>query len=209
MTMLNTSKLKSLALAAAVSIFPLSLHASPKVSAPAPAFTGKTAAGETVDLASLKGKKVVLEWTNKDCPYVRKHYGTDNMQSLQGESKADHDVVWISVISSAPGTQGYLEPNEALANVTETKAKPDHVILDPEGTIGRAYGAVTTPHMYIIDEQGTLRFMGGIDDKPSSNWETVKGAKNYVRAALDDLAAGGEVKDAVTRPYGCSVKYGS
>jgi len=209
MTMLNTSKLKSLALAAAVSILPLSLHASPKVSAPAPAFTGKTAAGETVDLASLKGKKVVLEWTNKDCPYVRKHYGTDNMQSLQGESKADHDVVWISVISSAPGTQGYLEPNEALANVTETKAKPDHVILDPEGTIGRAYGAVTTPHMYIIDEQGTLRFMGGIDDKPSSNWETVKGAKNYVRAALDDLAAGGEVKDAVTRPYGCSVKYGS
>ncbi len=209
MTMLNTSKLKTLALAAAVSILPLSLHASPKVSAPAPAFTGKTAAGETVDLSQLKGKKVVLEWTNKDCPYVRKHYGTDNMQSLQGESKADHDVVWISVISSAPGTQGYLEPNEALANVTETKAKPDHVILDPSGTIGRAYGAVTTPHMYIIDEQGTLRFMGGIDDKPSSNWETVKGAKNYVRAALDDLAAGGEVKEAVTRPYGCSVKYGS
>lgn len=209
MNMLNTSTLKNLALAAAVTVLPLGAHASPKVSTPAPQFTGKTATGETVDLSQLKGKKVVLEWTNKDCPYVRKHYGTDNMQALQGESKTDHDVVWISVISSAPGTQGYLEPNEALANVSETKAKPDHVILDPSGTIGRAYGAVTTPHMYVIDEQGTLRFMGGIDDKPSSNWETVKGARNYVRAALDDLAQGGDVKDAVTRPYGCSVKYGS
>lgn len=209
MNMLNTSTIKTLTLAAAVTLLPLGLHAAPKVAAPAPEFTGKTAAGETVDLGALKGKKVILEWTNKDCPYVRKHYGTENMQGLQAESKSEHDVVWISVISSAPGTQGYLEPQEALANVDETKAKPDHVILDPEGTIGRAYGAVTTPHMYVIDEQGTLRFMGGIDDKPSANWETVKSAKNYVRAALDDLAAGGEVKEAVTRPYGCSVKYGS
>lgn len=207
--MLKTSTIKTLAFAAAVTMLPFAAGAAPKVSAPAPAFTGKTAAGETVDLSQLKGKKVVLEWTNKDCPYVRKHYGTDNMQALQGESKSDHDVVWISVISSAPGTQGYLEPKEALDHVSEAKARPDHVILDPSGTIGRAYGAVTTPHMYVIDEQGTLRFMGGIDDKPSSNWETVKGAKNYVRNALDDLAQGKDVADAVTRPYGCSVKYGS
>ncbi len=207
--MLNTSFYKTIALAAAVAVLPFAADAKPQISAAAPAFTGKTATGGTVDLGDLKGKKVILEWTNKDCPYVRKHYGTANMQDLQRESKAEHDVVWISVISSAPGTQGYLEPMEALAEVKDTKASPDHVILDPDGTIGRAYGAVTTPHMYVIDEQGMLRFMGGIDNKPSSNWDTVKGAKNYVRAALDDLAAGGEVREASTRPYGCSVKYGS
>ena len=196
--------------AAALIALPLSdASASPDVGKAAPTFTGKTADGRTVSLAELKGKTVVLEWTNKDCPYVRKHYGTMNMQHLQTESKVDHEVVWLSVISSSPGTQGYLEPKEALAHIEETGANPDGMILDPDGTIGKAYGAVTTPHMYVIDASGTLAFKGGIDDKPSTNWETVKTAKNYVRAALDDMAAGKTVADPATRPYGCSIKYGS
>jgi len=212
--MLNTSFLKSavssLALAAAVTLAVApSAYAKPKVGAPAPSFSGMTADGKTVSLDDLKGKTVVLEWTNKDCPYVRKHYGTENMQTLQRESKSDHGVMWVSVISSAPGTQGYLEPDEARANVSETKAAPDHVVLDSKGAVGRAYAAVTTPHMFIIDAEGTLRFMGGIDNMPSADWGTVKGAKNYVRAALDDMSAGRDVAEAVTRPYGCSVKYGS
>jgi len=212
--MLNTSFLKSfvpsMVLAAAVSLAVApTAYAKPKVGAPAPSFSGVTADGKTVSLDDLKGKAVVLEWTNKDCPYVRKHYGTDNMQTLQRESKADHGVTWVSVISSAPGTQGYLEAGEARANVSETKAAPDHVVLDAKGTVGRAYGAVTTPHMFVIDAEGTLRFMGGIDNMPSADWGTVKGARNYVRAALDDMAAGRDVAEAVTRPYGCSVKYGS
>ena len=111
------------------------------------------------------------------------------------------------MISSAPDTQGYVEGPEALANVKATGAKPDHVILDPDGIIGLAYGAQTTPHMYIIDGTSMLRFMGGIDDKPSSNWETVKGANNHVQAALSDLAAGRPGSQPATRPYGCSVKY--
>lgn len=184
-------------------------YAKPEIGKPAPAFEGITATGEKVSLADLRGKTVVLEWTNKDCPYVRKHYGTENMQALQRDARSQFGVTWVSVISSAPGTQGYLEPAEALANIDATKAAPDHLVLDPQGTIGRAYAAQTTPHMYIIGADGMLRFMGGIDDNPSSNWESVKGANNYVRAALGDLAAGQAIKQPVTRPYGCSVKYGS
>lgn len=197
-------------LTAALVALPLThAFAKPEVGKPAPGFEGMTATGEKVTLADLRGKTVVLEWTNKDCPYVRKHYGTENMQALQRDAKSQFGVTWVSVISSAPGTQGYLDPAEALANIDATKAAPDHLVLDPAGTIGHAYAAQTTPHMYIIDADGTLKFMGGIDDKPSSNWESVKGANNYVRAALGDLAAGREVKQPVTRPYGCSVKYGS
>lgn len=209
MSKMKISLTKTFLAAALIALPAAAAQAQPAVGKPAPAFTGKTADGRTVELAALKGKTVVLEWTNKDCPYVRKHYGTKNMQALQTESKGDHDVVWLSVISSAPGTQGYLEPDEALANVAETEARPDGVILDPDGTIGKAYGAIVTPHMYVIDASGTLAFMGGIDDKPTSRWESVKTAKNYVRAALDDMAAGNPVAEAVTRPYGCSVKYGS
>lgn len=181
--------------------------AEPQVGQPAPVFTGATASGGSLDLAALKGKTVVLEWTNKDCPYVGKHYGTNNMQKLQKRMKSQHGVTWVSIISSAPGRQGYLEPDQALANVKETAAAPDHIVLDAKGAIGQAYGAVTTPHMYIIDGQGVLRFKGGIDDKPTANWKSVEGAHNYVEAALADLAAGRAVKQAETRPYGCSVKY--
>ena len=200
--------LAAAAFAAAIAFLPLGgADAKPQVGAAAPAFNGETASGDTVALSGLKGKTVVLEWTNKDCPFVRKHYETGNMQTLQKESKSDHDVVWVSIISSAPGEQGYLEPAEALANIEDTKAAPDHLILDPKGTIGMSYGAVTTPHMYIIDPNGNLAFMGGIDDNSSSRHSTVEDAKNYLRAALDDMAAGRAVAQAVTRPYGCSVKY--
>ena len=198
----------SLAAALVALLAPLAI-AAPEVGKPAPAFTGTTADGKTLALADLAGRTVVLEWTNKDCPYVRKHYGTENMQALQRDARERFDVVWLSVITSPPGEQGYLVADDALAHVAEVKAAPSHVILDPEGTIGRAYGAVTTPQMFVIDGTGMLRFMGGIDDKPSSNWATVEGATNYVRAALEDLAAGRAVAEPVTRPYGCSVKYAS
>jgi len=181
--------------------------ARPEIGSPAPSFEGRTAAEASIDLAALRGKKVVLEWTNKDCPYVGKHYGTGNMQALQNKAKVEHGVTWVSIISSAPGRQRYLEPDEALANVKETKAAPDHVVLDPKGVIGQAYGARTTPQMFVIDEAGVLRYMGGIDDKPSSSWKSVEGAHNHVAAALGDLAAGRAVANPVTRPYGCSVKY--
>jgi len=195
-------------LAAALFFLPvLAAQAKPQVGAPAPDFSGVTAGGETIKLGDLKGKTVVLEWTNKDCPYVRKHYETGNMQSLQRESKSDHGVVWVSVISSAPGRQGHLAPKEALDNIAATAAAPDYLVLDPTGEIGQSYGAVTTPHMYVIDPKGTLVFMGGIDDNPSSRHSSIEGARNHVRAALDDMAAGRKVAEAVTRPYGCSVKY--
>ena len=199
--------LKAAAFAAAIALLPAAAAAKPQVGTTAPAFDGVTADGKSIKLSALKGKTVVLEWTNRDCPFVRKHYETGNMQMLQKESKSDHDVVWVSIISSAPGRQGHLEPKEALDNIAETDAAPDHLVLDPKGDIGRSYGAVTTPHMYIINPEGALVFMGGIDDNPSSRHSSVKGAKNYVRAALDDMAAGRRIAQAVTRPYGCSVKY--
>ncbi|MGE0746560.1 MAG: redoxin domain-containing protein [Rhodospirillales bacterium] len=200
--------LAACAVAAALALLPVSpAAAKPEVGKPAPAFTGMTAEGRTVNLSSLKGRTVVLEWTNKDCPYVRKHYGTQNMQALQKDAKAQYGVTWISVLSSEPGAQGHLEAAAALANVRDTNAAPDHVVLDPEGKIGRTYAATVTPHMYVIDGDGMLRFMGGIDDKPSSRHDTVAAATNYVRAALADLAAGRQVAQAVTRPYGCFIKY--
>ncbi len=183
-------------------------HAAPQTGAPAPEFTGTTTGGASVSLADFRGKTVILEWTNHDCPYVRKHYGTGNMQALQKDATAD-GVVWLSVISSAPGTQGYVEPAEADALTRERGAAPSHVILDPEGTIGRLYGARTTPHMYVIDADGILRYMGGIDDRPTARRSDVDGANNHVRAALADMAAGRPVATPVARPYGCSVKYSS
>ena len=201
-------RIKAIVLAVTIAAFPFAnASAKPKINTLAPDFVGKTAAGETVSLSDLEGEIVVLEWTNKDCPYVRKHYDSDNMQALQKESKSEHDVTWISVISSAPGTQGHLTPEQALANIKATEAAPDHLVLDPEGKIGKAYAAVTTPHMFIIGPDGNLVYMGGIDDKPSTSRSTVDSAKNYVRAALDDMAEGRQIAAAVTQPYGCSVKY--
>jgi len=180
--------------------------AAPEVGKPAPDFTGTDTAGKTWALAELKGKPVILEWTNHDCPYVVKHYESGNMQALQREA-TDAGYVWLSVISSAPGKQGHVSGKRA-DELTETReAAPTSVLLDAEGTIGKAYGARTTPHMFVIDEAGTLVYMGGIDDKPTTRLADVEGAENYVRLAMADLAAGQPVGKAVTRPYGCSVKY--
>ena len=180
--------------------------ADPTVGKAAPDFTGRASTGEIIELQDYRGKIVVLEWTNHDCPYVRKHYDTDNMQSLQREA-AEKGVVWLTVISSAPGKQGYVTAEEANRLTLSRDAAPTAVILDPEGEIGRLYSARTTPHMFVIDAAGVLVYMGGIDDKPSTRKSDVVKADNYVRAALDALLAGSPIETAVSRPYGCSVKY--
>lgn len=182
--------------------------AAPEVNKPAPDFTGTTSTGGTFTLSSMaaEGRKVILEWTNHDCPYVRKHYETDNMQSLQQEA-AERDVVWVTIISSAPGKQGHVSPEKANELSTSRKASPNYVVLDESGEIGRLYDAKTTPHMFIIDEGGVLRYMGAIDDQPTARKATVEGARNYVRIALGELEAGETVTEAATTPYGCSVKY--
>lgn len=182
--------------------------AGPEIGSRAPAFIGTTSTGETISLDQFDGKNVVLEWTNHDCPFVRKHYETGNMQATQSMIQ-DEDGIWISVISSAPGKQGHVSADAANALSTDRKATPDYIILDEDGAIGRAFSAKTTPHMFIIDDKGTLRYNGAIDDKPSAKHATVKGATNFVRAAFRHVVARTEVKNATTKPYGCSVKYGS
>jgi hypothetical protein len=180
--------------------------ASPQVGQPAPDFSVTDTKGKTWTLADLKGKKAILEWTNHGCPFVRKHYGAGNMQAIQREA-AGAGYVWLSVISSAPGTQGQVSPEEADRLTVERKAAPTAVVLDPTGTMGMAYGAKTTPHMFVIDASGILVYMGGIDDRPTSDPQDIPGARNYVRQAMADLDAGRPLAYPVTRPYGCSVKY--
>ncbi|OAB56003.1 alkyl hydroperoxide reductase [Leptolyngbya valderiana BDU 20041] len=172
---------------------------------PAPAFTGQTAAGETLSLAELSGRTVVLEWTNHGCPYVARHYG-GAMQALQADAAAD-GVVWVQVISSAPGEQGHVDASTAMALNEERGAAPAHTILDPEGTIGRAYDARTTPHMYVIDANGVLQYAGGVDDQPRPR-EGDPAPTPYVAMALEAVAKGETPDPAATQPYGCSVKYG-
>ncbi|MFP3920797.1 MAG: thioredoxin family protein [Dichotomicrobium sp.] len=182
--------------------------AAPQVGTPAPAFTATDTNGKTHSLGDFRGKTVVLEWTNHGCPYVRKHYDTGNMQALQEDATED-GMIWLSVISSAPGMHGHVSPERAN-ELTETRdASPSAVLLDPSGEVGKAYGARTTPHMYIIDPDGTLMYMGAIDDRPTSRHSSVDGATNYVREALTAMENGEEIAEPVTRAYGCSVKYGS
>lgn len=173
---------------------------------PAPAFTGTDTKGTEHTLADYRGKTVVLEWTNHECPYTAKHYTSGNMQALQSAATGS-GVVWFSVISSRPGTQGYVEAAEADRLTTGREAHPTAVLLDSEGQIGRLYEARTTPHMFVIDGEGTLVYMGAIDDRPTASLASVEGARNYVREALDAVAAGRSIAVASTRPYGCSVKY--
>jgi hypothetical protein len=148
----------------------------------------------------------VLEWHNQGCPYVKKHYDSGNMQKLQKEWTAK-GVVWLTVISSAPGLQGYVTPAEADAYVKEKDAAPTAVLLDPTGTMGRAYDAKVSPHMFIIDPKGTLIYNGAIDDKPTTDLADVPVARNYVSAALTEAMAGKPVSMPTSRPYGCTVKY--
>jgi peroxiredoxin len=177
-----------------------------RVGEPAPDFTVKDTKGKEHTLASFKGKFVVLEWHNQGCPYVKKHYESGNMQALQKEWTGK-GVVWLTVISSAPGLQGYVTPTEADAYVKEKSAAPTAVLLDASGTMGRAYDAKTSPHMFVIDPNGRLVYNGAIDDKPTSDKADIPGAKNYVSAALTEALAGKAVTMPTSRPYGCSVKY--
>ena len=172
----------------------------------APAFALKDSNGKEHSLAQYKGKTVVLEWLNHGCPYVVKHYSSGNMQKLQ-KQYTDKGVVWLSVISSAPGKQGASSSEEANKAIEEHKAAPTAVLFDSDGEVGKAYGAKTTPHMFVINPAGKLAYNGAIDDKPTTELEDVPTAKNYVVAAIDETMAGKPVKMASSKPYGCSVKY--
>ncbi|MBL8557058.1 MAG: redoxin domain-containing protein [Phenylobacterium sp.] len=196
------------ALAAPAFAAPSLARAAPVLGQAAPAFTAVDASGKARSLADFRGRTVVLEWTNNGCPYVQKHYNSGNMQGLQKQATAE-GVVWLTIISSAPGMQGYLDGAGAKAWKAKAGAGSTDVLLDPKGVVGRAYDAKTTPHMYVVDKAGKLVYMGGIDDRASSDPSSLKGATNYVTAALADVKAGRAVAQAATRPYGCSVKYGS
>ena len=179
--------------------------AAPAAGQAAPAFTLVDADGTERALADFRGRTVVLEWTNEGCPYVKKHY-TGAMQALQREAVAD-GVVWLTIISSSPGTQGYVEGEEARQWRARTNGAATHLLLDPTGEVGKLYGAVTTPDMRVIDADVMLRFVGGIDDRPTNKVEDLDGANNFVRAALDDLESGRPVQTPFATPYGCGIKY--
>lgn len=177
-----------------------------KVGEPAPAFTATDSNGKQVSLSQYKGKFVVLEWHNQGCPFVVKHYGSGNLPKLQKEWTAKQ-VVWLAVISSAPGKQGYVDGAGANKDMKDHDAAPTAVLLDPKGELGRMYGAKTTPQMFIVNPQGQLIYNGAIDEKPSTDPADIPGAKNYVAQALTEALAGKPVSQATTTPYGCSVKY--
>ncbi len=181
---------------------------SARVSAPAPDFNATDSYGKSRKLSDQKGKIVVLEWTNDGCPFVGKHYGSGNMQALQ-KKYTGQGVVWFTVVSSAPGTQGYVGPAEANRDTERRGAAPSAVLLDPTGALGHLYGAQATPHMYVIDPQGQLVYMGAIDDMPSVDPSDVARAKNYVAAAIEEVKLGKRVSVPATKAYGCSVKYAS
>lgn len=196
-----------LALAAVASMaLPFTAFAEPKVGAPAPAFSVKDAAGEAISLDALQGKIVVLEWNNFGCPFVKKHYGSGNIPALQ-QAAAKDGVVWLSVFSSAEGKEGHMSAEQATAEMKKYAGAPAHIIMDPDGTLGKLYAAKTTPHIFIVDKEGAIAYMGAIDDKPTADAADIKGAKNYVTEALTALKAGKPVADASTKPYGCGVKY--
>lgn len=182
-----------------------SANAAPPGNA-APAFSEMNTAGQAVSLADFKGKTVILEWTNDGCPFVKKHYNSKNMQNTQAAATAD-GVVWLSVISSKPGSQGHATPAQADKLTVDRGAKPTHVLLDPDGSMGRAYGAKTTPHIYIITPDGKIAYNGAIDSIQSNRVEDIPKATNYVTAALANLKSGKAPDPALTVPYGCDVKY--
>lgn len=198
-------KLRHLILAASAALVSLGLTAAPQIGAPAPDFTVVDTKGSSHSLSDFAGKTVVLEWTNHDCPFVKKHY-QGNMQALQTEMTAQ-DVVWLSVISSAPGKQGHVSAAEADELTASRNATPTAVVFDESGVVGQAYAAKTTPHMYVIDKAGVLQYMGGIDSIPSAKVEDIAKATPLFANAAKAVLAGETPNPAVSRPYGCSVKY--
>lgn len=184
------------------------VHAAATVGQPAPDFTLKDASGKTVKLSDFKGKHVVLEWTNPGCPFVRKHYNSGNMPATQKEAM-DKGVVWLAINSTEKGSSDYLEGPRLVYWLKEQKSTPSATLMDEEGTAGKAYGARTTPHMYIVNPQGRLVYAGGIDSIPSARADDIPKATNYVKQGLNETLAGKPVSAATTQPYGCSIKYKS
>ena len=173
---------------------------------PAPAFRLSDATGRAVSLSDFSGKTVVLEWSNPECPSVKKHYESGNMQRTQAAAAAA-GTVWLTINSSAPGKQGHMTPAEAKAFAAGQQSRRTAYLLDPTGAVGMAYGAKATPHLYVVNGRGALVYNGGIDDRPSSDKADIEGARNHVLAALSELKAGKPVSVPTSRPYGCSVKY--
>ncbi|MFN8846420.1 MAG: thioredoxin family protein [Bdellovibrionales bacterium] len=199
--------MKNLLLTILISLVPYSwLHAQAVPGKPAPDFSAQDTSGKSRNLTEQKGKWVVLEWFNKDCPYVKKHYDSKNMQALQ-KKYTEKGVVWLSVISSAKGKQGHQTAAEALKTQNENGSSATAILLDESGVMGKAYGAKTTPHMYIINPEGQVVYAGAIDDNDSASPKVIPKSKNYVVAALDAGLSGQKIEMASTKPYGCSVKY--
>jgi peroxiredoxin len=179
---------------------------APKVGAPAPNFSLPAADGKTHSLGDFKGKYVVLEWFNPGCPFVQKHYKSDNMQGLQKQFTGK-DVVWLTIDSSAPGKEGYLTADEANKQIADWKMKATALLLDPDGKVGHEYAATNTPHMYVVDPSGKLIYSGAIDSKPTANPDDIASSTNYVKVALEEAMAGKPVTTPTSRAYGCSIKY--
>ncbi len=196
---------KALTVFSAIAALSLSAWAV-KVGDPAPDFTGTDSHGQTHKLSEYRGKYVVLEWTNNGCPFTRKHYTSGNMQNLQKQWTAK-GVVWLTVLSSAPGEQGYMTASAENAYLQKVNADPTAALLDPTGAIGHQYDAKTTPDMYVIDPSGKLIYAGAIDDHPTTDPSDIPNSKNYVSQALTEAMAGQQVAITYARPYGCSVKY--
>lgn len=200
-------KIIAYSMAAAVLIFAaLPVHAAVEIGQPAPEIEAVDTNGNPFKLSDHKGKIIVLEWSNHNCPFVVKHYGSGNMQAVQ-KTAMENGVEWITIVSSAPGRQGHVDAEEANAITAEAGASITAKILDESGEIGKRYDARTTPHMFVIGEDGNVAYAGAIDSKSSPNPKTIEGATNYVTAAIDNLKAGEPVEISQTKPYGCSVKY--
>ena len=198
--------MKTLLIASALALLTSSALATATVGRPAPTFTVNDATGKPVSLADFKGRHVVLEWVNPGCPFVMKHYSSANMQGTQKDATAK-GVVWLAVSSTAPDASDYKKPAALASWMKGQQAAATATLMDDDGKVGKAYGARTTPHMYIVDPAGTLVYAGGIDDKPSSKASDIPSSRNHVKAALAETLAGKPVTQASTPPYGCSVKY--
>ena len=190
----------------ALAVIAAPASAAPTIGQAAPNFRAADVNGKPVSLSDFRGKTVVIEWHNPGCPFVKKHYGSGNMQKAQAAAARD-GVVWLTINSGAPGKQGHMSGAEAKALLASAGARPTAYLLDPNGVVGKAYEAKTTPHMYIVNKAGKLVYAGGIDDKPTANPADIAGARNHVLAALGELKAGKAVSVTTSRPYGCSVKY--
>jgi len=190
-----------------VGILGSAANAAPQIGQVAPEFSVQDSKGDSLHLSQYRGKTVVLEWTNADCPYTRKHYTSGNMQSVQKLAQ-EKGIVWLTIISSAPGKQGYVNGPDADALTESRHAAPTAVLLDPTGTVGHLYNAKTTPHMFVIDPKGTVQYMGGIDSIATADVDDIGRAEPYLKEAMLAVAQGEKPPHSVTKPYGCSIKYG-